>query len=88
LVRACGVPFREAHHITGAAVRIADERSCALWELPLEALQEADGRIDGSVFDVLSVTASVRSRTSHGGTAPSEVMKRVKAAKKTLGMEG
>jgi argininosuccinate lyase len=88
LVRACGVPFREAHHITGAAVRIADGRGCTLWELPLDALQEADDRIDDSVFDVLSVDASVRSRTSHGGTAPSEVMKRVKAAKKALGMEG
>jgi argininosuccinate lyase len=88
LVRTCAVPFREAHHITGTAVRLADERGCSLWELPLEALQEADKRIDGSVFDVLSVNASVRSRTSHGGTAPSEVMRRVKAAKKALGMEG
>jgi argininosuccinate lyase len=87
LVRVAGVPFREAHHITGRAVRLADESGVSLWELPLDALREVDARIDSTVFDVLSVDASVRSRTSFGGTAPSEVMKRVAEAKQALGMD-
>jgi argininosuccinate lyase len=86
LVREAGVPFREAHHITGRAVRLADERGVRLWELPLEALRELDGRIDERIFDVLSVDASVRSRTSFGGTAPLMVRKRIEAANKALGM--
>ncbi len=86
LVREAGVPFREAHHITGRAVRLADERGVRLWELPLEALRELDGRIDARIFDVLSVDASVRSRTSFGGTAPPMVRKRIEAANKALGM--
>ncbi len=86
LVREAGVPFREAHHITGRAVRLADERGVRLWELPLEALRELDGRIDARIFDVLSVDASVRSRTSFGGTAPLMVRKRIEAANKALGM--
>lgn len=84
LVRAAGVPFREAHHITGRAVRLAEDRQCALWELPIEALREVDDRIEESVFDVLTVDASVRSRTSHGGTAPDQVRSRIEEAKKAL----
>lgn len=86
LVRARGIPFREAHHITGRAVRAADERGLLLWKLPLEALQDIDARIDPSVFDVLPLDASVKSRTSFGGTAPAEVLKRVAEAKQALGM--
>ncbi|QNP43720.1 argininosuccinate lyase [Sphingomonas daechungensis] len=70
LVREAGVPFREAHHVTGAAVKAAEDRGCGLNELPLNALKAIDARIDQRVFDVLSVDASVRSRTSYGGTAP------------------
>jgi len=87
LVRVKDVPFREAHHITGRAVKMAEERQCPLWELPAEALREIDTRIDESVFDVLSVDASVRSRTSHGGTAPDQVRLRIREAKKALGPE-
>lgn len=87
LVRAAGVPFREAHHITGRAVKQADERGCALWDLPLEALQAIDSRITGDVFDVLSVDASVRSRTSFGGTAPDGVRARIAEAKGMLGVQ-
>ena len=86
LVRAAGVPFREAHHVTGRAVRLADERGTKLWELPLADLRAIDSRIDERVFDVLTVEASVRSRTSHGGTAPQQVRRRIEAAKKALGM--
>ena len=84
LVREAGVPFREAHHITGRAVRLADEAGKALWELPLEALQGVDPRIDARVFDVLSLDASVRSRTSFGGTAPDQVRARIAAARAAM----
>ena len=84
LVRVAGVPFREAHHITGRAVRLADERGAALWDLPIDDLRAVDSRIDPSVFDVLSIAASVRSRMSHGGTAPDAVRARIGEAKAAL----
>jgi argininosuccinate lyase len=84
LVREADVPFREAHHITGAAVKAAEERGCDLADLPLEALQGIDERIDQRVFDVLSVDASVRSRTSYGGTAPERVREQIARAKEDL----
>jgi len=86
LVREADVPFREAHHITGRAVKEAEERGCDLADLPLEALQAIDARIDNRVFDVLSVDASVRSRTSYGGTAPIRVREQIAAAKEALGL--
>jgi len=86
LVREAGVPFREAHHITGRAVKAADERGCALWDLPLCVLQEIDRRLTAGVYDVLSPESSVRSRTSHGGTAPDQVRAQTAAAKADLGM--
>jgi argininosuccinate lyase len=81
LVRVGGIPFREAHHITGRAVKLAEERGVGLSELELEALQAIDPRIDASLYDVLTVDASVRSRTSYGGTAPSRVREQVAKAK-------
>jgi argininosuccinate lyase len=86
LVREGNVPFREAHHITGRAVRLADEAGAPLWALPFDLLQGVDARIKPAVFDVLSPDASVKSRTSHGGTAPAQVKKRIEAAKRVLGM--
>ena len=86
LVREADVPFREAHHITGRAVKAAEERGCDLADLPLDALQAIDARIDSRVFDVLSVDASVRSRTSYGGTAPIRVREQIAAAKEALGL--
>lgn len=87
LVREAGVPFREAHHVAGRAVRLADERKVALWELGLDQLRTLDERIGEGVFAVLSLDASVKSRTSPGGTAPSAVKKRIEAARKALGMK-
>jgi argininosuccinate lyase len=87
LVREAGIPFREAHHITGRAVKLADERGAKLWELTLDDLKGVDERIEAGVFTVLSLDASVKSRTSFGGTAPSQVKKRIEAAKKVLGMK-
>lgn len=84
LVRVAGVPFREAHHITGRAVKLAEERATQLWDLPLDDLKAIDSRIDASVFDVLSPEASVRSRTSYGGTAPDRVREQIALAKAEL----
>jgi argininosuccinate lyase len=84
IVREADVPFREAHHITGRAVKAAEERGCDLAELPLKDLQSLDERIDERLFDVLSVDASVRSRTSYGGTAPERVREQIAAAKASL----
>jgi argininosuccinate lyase len=86
LVREAGLPFREAHHVTGRAVRAAEEQGCALWDLPLDALQAVDPRIGAGVYDVLSPESSVRSRNSYGGTAPDQVRARIAAAKAELGM--
>lgn len=77
LVREANVPFREAHHITGRAVKAAEERGCDLPDLPLDALRAIDERIDIRVYDILSVEASVASRTSHGGTAPVRVREQI-----------
>jgi argininosuccinate lyase len=85
LVREADVPFREAHHITGHAVKAAEERGCDLADLPLDVLRSIDERIDERVYDVLSVDASVRSRTSYGGTAPVGVREQIAAAKDALG---
>ncbi len=87
LVRQAGIPFREAHHITGAAVKLAESRGVALDALPLADLQAIDPRLGEGVFAALSVDASVAARTSHGGTAPIEVSKRVAEARAALGME-
>jgi argininosuccinate lyase len=86
LVTEADVPFREAHHITGRVVKLAEERACDLTELPLDELQSIDERIDQRVFDVLSVDASVRSRTSYGGTSPERVREQIAAAKEALGL--
>jgi argininosuccinate lyase len=86
LVREADVPFREAHHITGRAVKAAEERGCDLVDLPLDVLQGIDKRIDERVYDVLSVDASVRSRTSYGGTAPERVREQITAAKEALAL--
>ncbi|KLE35013.1 argininosuccinate lyase [Aurantiacibacter luteus] len=87
LVRAADVPFREAHHITGAAVKLAEQRGVALDALALDDLQAIDARIDERVYKALNVEASVAARKSHGGTAPDEVRARVAEARMALGMD-
>lgn len=81
LVREAGVPFREAHHVTGQAVRRAEELGVTLDGLPLDELKSIDARIDGRVYAVLSVDASVASRTSFGGTAPDRVRAAIAVAR-------
>ena len=81
LVREAGVPFREAHHITGRAVARAEALGVTLDAVPLADLQAIDARIDERVYGVLSVDASVASRTSFGGTAPVRVRAAIAAAR-------
>ncbi len=73
LVRAAGLPFREAHHVTGVLVALAEAKGCGLADLSLAELQAVHGAITEDVFSVLGVEDSVRSRTSQGGTAPENV---------------
>lgn len=77
LVREAGLPFRDAHHVTGNAVAMAEKKGCDLAELSLEELQSINSAITADVFNVLTVEASVASRKSFGGTAPSEVRKQI-----------
>lgn len=86
LVREADIPFREAHHITGAAVKLAESKGIALDALELADLQKIDARIDERVYAALSVDASVAARSSYGGTAPSQVQLQVARARKELGM--
>ena len=81
LVREANVPFREAHHITGRAVAAAESAGTPLAELPIETLKAIDPRIDERIYAVLTVDASVASRKSHGGTAPTQVRARIAQAK-------
>jgi argininosuccinate lyase len=75
LVRVLKMPFRDAHHVTGRIVRLAEERGVDISELELAEMQSVEPRITQEIFDVLTVEASVASRTSFGGTAPQNVAK-------------
>lgn len=77
LVRALGLPFREAHHITGQAVLAAERSGRELAELSLADLKQVDGRITKDALSVLTVERSVASRVSFGGTAPQRVTEEV-----------
>ena len=85
LVRERNLPFREAHHVTGSLVAMAEARGCDLPDLTLEDMKEVHEGIDASVFDVLGVHNSVASRTSYGGTAPVRVREQVARWKEILG---
>ena len=76
-VRALNMPFRDAHHVTGSLVALAEKEGCDLPDLSLEQLQSVCAEITQDVFSVLSVEASVASRTSYGGTAPVQVRAQV-----------
>ena len=77
LVRTLDMPFRDAHHVTGAAVKRAEALGCDLPALPLAELQALDPRITADVYSVLTPAASAASRTSYGGTAPEQVRAQV-----------
>ena len=84
LVRALGLPFREAHHITGRLVALAEAKGCDLTELSLAEMQTAHPDITQEVYSVLGVENSVRSRQSYGGTAPDQVRAQIARWKAAL----
>jgi len=77
LVREAGLPFRDAHHVTGSAVALAEKKGCDLSGLTLEEMQSFNSAITADIFSVLTVEASVASRKSFGGTAPDNVRAQV-----------
>ena len=84
LVRALGLPFREAHHVTGALVALAEKKGCDLPDLSLAEMQQVHAGITEAVFEVLGVENSVASRRSYGGTAPENVRAQIARWKEKL----
>ena len=82
LVRTLAMPFRDAHHVTGALVKMAEQRGCGLEDLSLDDMRSVEKGITEDVFGVLGVDNSVASRRSFGGTAPENVAFQVKDARK------
>ncbi len=85
LVRTLDMPFRDAHHVTGAAVKKAEGLGVDLPGLPLAELQAIEPRITAAVYDVLTPQASAASRMSYGGTSPEQVRAQVARWKEKLG---
>ncbi len=84
LVREANLPFRDAHHATGALVKMAEDRGCDLADLTLDDMQSVNPSITAGVFDVLTVEASVASRISYGGTSPERVREQIARWKEAL----
>jgi argininosuccinate lyase len=84
LVQHLGLPFRDAHRITGQIVAAAEAQGLPLDRLPISAMQAVEPRVTGEVRDVLSVEASVKRRTSFGGTAPVNVRREARKWLKAL----
>jgi argininosuccinate lyase len=85
LVRELGLPFRDAHHVTGSLVAMAEGKGCELADLTLAEMQGVHAGITDGVFSVLTVQASVASRLSYGGTAPTRVREQIAAWRDRLG---
>ena len=88
LVRVLGLPFRRAHHVTGAIVKLAEDKGCGLEDLTLEDMQAVEVGITDQISAVLGADNSVASRISMGGTAPASVRHAVAAARKRFLDEG
>ena len=84
LVRELNMPFRDAHHVTGSLVKMAEDQGVQLESLPLDEMQSVEPKITAAVMDVLSVESSTRSRTSYGGTAPERVREQIKRWRETM----
>ena len=84
LVRELGLPFREAHHVTGSLVKLAETTGCDLPDLTLDQMQSVHAGIRADVFNVLGVHNSVASRKSYGGTAPEQVRAQIARWKERL----
>lgn len=85
LVRVLNMPFREAHHVTGALVKMAEDQGCDLPDLALSDMKKVCKDITDQVYDVLTVYNSTQSRTSYGGTAPDQVRFQIARWKEVLG---
>ncbi len=85
LVRILNLPFRDAHHVTGEIVSLAERSKCDLSEIELKEMQKIHSDITEDVFTVLSIENSVKSRASYGGTSPEEVQFQIDRWKKVLG---
>lgn len=81
LVRTLAMPFRDAHHVTGALVKMAEDKGVGLEDLTLDDMQSVEGGITHAIFDVLGVDNSVASRTSFGGTSPTNVANSINNAR-------
>jgi argininosuccinate lyase len=81
LVRVLDMPFREAHHVTGRIVRLAEQKDCELAALELSEMQSIEPRITAAISEVLEVESAVESRGSYGGTAPQRVRQAAAAAR-------
>ncbi len=88
LVRKLNMPFRNAHHVTGTLVKMAEDNNCGLEDLTLAQMQSVEAEITDEIFDVLGVDNSVASRVSYGGTAPSQVRAQVARWQTILDGEG
>ena len=84
LVRELGLPFRDAHHVTGSLVALAEQGGVDLPDLSLAQMQSVHGQITDDVFNVLGVHNSVASRQSYGGTAPAQVRAQIARWKEKL----
>ena len=84
LVRDLGLPFRDAHHVTGSLVALAERKGCDLPDLTLADMQSVHAGITDTVFGVLGVHNSVASRQSYGGTAPDQVRAQITRWKERL----
>lgn len=87
LVRELKLPFRDAHHVTGRIVAMAEAEGVGLEALSLNSMQEVEPRLTDAIFSVLSVEASAASRESYGGTAPVRVREQIELWTKRLGVE-
>ena len=81
LVKNLEIPFRDAHHVTGKIVLLAEEKNCTLESLSLEDIQKIIPAANRQILEVLKIQNSVSSRDSYGGTAPKNVLKATKEAK-------
>jgi len=87
LVRELGLPFRDAHHVTGAIVALAEGEGVGLDGLTLKQMQSVEPRLTNGIFDVLTVEKSVASRKAFGGTSPENVAREAKRWSETLDQE-
>ena len=78
------MPFRDAHHMVGRIVALAEDKKCNLEQLSLKDFKSVDEAIDDRIFSVLSVENSVASRTSYGGTAPKNIRLQIRGWKRVL----